>query len=44
MDIREGSGKKVCQGCISVTIRCRKLILGREIRGALVQHYSVTLI
>ena len=26
-----GGGKKVCPGCISETVRCRKLILGRDI-------------
>ena len=26
-----GWREKVCLGCISVTIRCRKLILGRDI-------------
>ena len=26
-----GSGKRVCPGCISETVRCRKLILGRDI-------------
>ena len=25
------AGKRVCPGCISETIRCRKLILGRDI-------------
>ena len=24
-------GRKVCPGCISETVRCRKLILGRDI-------------
>ena len=24
-------GKKVCPGCISETVRCRKLICGRDI-------------
>ena len=28
-----GRREKVCPGCISETIRCRKLILGRDIRG-----------
>ena len=26
-----GGGKRVCPGCISETVRCRKLILGRDI-------------
>ena len=26
-----GSEEKVCPGCISETMRCRKLILGRDI-------------
>ena len=26
-----GQREKVCPGCISETIRCRKLILGRDI-------------
>ena len=26
-----GGGKKFCPGCISETVRCRKLILGRDI-------------
>ena len=26
-----GGGKKVCPACISETVRCRKLILGRDI-------------
>ena len=28
---RTGGGKKVCLSCMSETIRCRKLMLGREI-------------
>ena len=28
---RSGGGKKVCSGCISETVRCRKLILGWDI-------------
>ena len=28
----DGRREKVCPGCISETIRCRKLILGRDIR------------
>ena len=28
---RAGGGKRVCPGCISETVRCRKLILGRDI-------------
>ena len=26
-----GGGKRVCPGCISETVRCRKLMLGRDI-------------
>ena len=26
-----GGRKRVCPGCISETVRCRKLILGRDI-------------
>ena len=26
-----GDGKRVCPGCISETVRCRKLILGSDI-------------
>ena len=29
--VRAGGGKRVCPGCISETVRCRKLILGRDI-------------
>ena len=29
--VRAGGGKSVCPGCISETVRCRKLILGRDI-------------
>ena len=42
---------EVCRGCISETIRCRKLILGRDIGwgwggvvGVGVQRHGVTLI
>ena len=46
-----GAGK-VCPGCISETVRCRKLILGRDIGGGGggggggvgVQRHGVTLI
>ena len=41
-----GGGRqgKVCLGCISETIRCRKLILGRDIAwGVGVQCHGVTL-
>ena len=33
-------------GCISETIRCRKVIIGRDIgwEGVGVQHHSVTLL
>ena len=38
--------QKVCWGCISETIRCKKLILGRDIGfgGEGVQRHGVTLI
>ena len=37
--------QKVCLACISETIRCRKLILGRAlVRGVGVQRHDVTLI
>ena len=37
--------EKVCPGCISETVRCRKLILGRHcLRGVGVQCHGVTLI
>ena len=41
-----GQRKKVCPGCISETVRCRKLILGRDIGlgGVGVQRHGVTLI
>ena len=29
--VGRAAGKKVCPGCISETVRCRKLILGRDI-------------
>ena len=36
---------KVCLACISETVRCRKLILGRDMgRGVSVQCHGVTLI
>ena len=28
-----GQREKVCPGCISESVRCRKLILGRDIGG-----------
>ena len=28
---RAGGREKVCPGCITETVRCRKLILGRDI-------------
>ena len=40
-----GRWEKVCLGCISETVRCRKLILGRDIGwGVGVQHHGVALI
>ena len=42
-----GPEGKVCPACISETVRCRKLILGREghwLGGVGVQRYGVTLI
>ena len=40
-----GRQEKVCPGCISESVRCRKLILGREIGwGVGVQRHGVTLI
>ena len=41
-----GRRDKVCPGCISETVRCRKLILGRDIGqgGVGVQRHGVTLI
>ena len=41
-----GRQEKVCLDCISKTIRCRKLILGKHIglRGVSVKPYGVTLI
>ena len=41
-----GQREKVCPGCISETVRCRKLILGRDIGlgGVGVKHHCVTLI
>ena len=40
-----GRGENVCSGCISETVRCRKLILGKDIGlgGVGVQHHGVTL-
>ena len=41
----EGRWEKVCSGCISVIVRCRKLILGRDIgKGGVGLHHGVTLI
>ena len=37
-----GQGEKVCLGCISETVRCRKFILGRDSVG--VQCHGLTLI
>ena len=38
-------GEKVCLGCISETVRWRKLILGRDMgRGVGVKHHGVTLL
>ena len=41
-----GRREKVCPGCISETVSCRKLILGRDIGlgGVGVQRHSLTLI
>ena len=40
-----GAAGKVCPACISETVRCRKLILGRDIGwGVGVHRHDVTLI
>ena len=41
-----GWWEKVCPGCISETVRCRKLIRGRDIGfgGVGVQRHGLTLI
>ena len=38
-----GLREKVCLGCISETVRCRKLV-GTLVRGVGVQRHGVTLI
>ena len=44
--VSEWAGEKVCPGCISETLRCSKLVLGRDNGGGIVdvQRHGVTLI